>query len=361
MLATAHGNRAEFDVALPYLERRLFLAEEVKDYEALSHALIVKGIVYVTRGAPITARGLYEAAAGIAREHNLTGRLAQVLINLTTMQMCRDLPRHWSSAARASPCRADPAAARSSTTPSPTAPRCSGLPGGSTEARTLVDEALERVSQASMRVALMVVKGWLADALGEPLPLFVDEPATDSISDRSWVAARLIQVAWADGNTAQAAEAAEDALPSLLAAGGLDDDFMHLWPTFMRAALSDGDLERAERLLQPVTTAHPGILTPAVSAQFHRFRALLGAARGEDPAGVEAEFRAGIDALTAFGAKGIAAQAREELGSWLIEQGRPAEAALPLKQARETYAEIGAVGWLERLEARHLEDASTPL
>jgi hypothetical protein len=90
-----------------------------------------------------------------------------------------------------------------------------------------------------------------------------------------------------------------------------------------------------------------------VAAQWHRLRGLLAAARGDDPEMAETEMRAGIDALAAFGAAGFHAQAQEELGRWLTTQGRDEEAVPLLDAARTRYAEIGATGWLARLETRH--------
>ena len=72
--------------------------------------------------------------------------------------------------------------------------------------------------------------------------------------------------------------------------------------------------------------------------------------------------RAGVDALDAFGAVGFHAQAQEELGRWLVTQGRAEEARSLLATARATYADIGAAGWLTRLDAYQaaLEQSPTP-
>ena len=52
-----------------------------------------------------------------------------------------------------------------------------------------------------------------------------------------------------------------------------------------------------------------------------------------------------------FGAAGWAARAEQDLARWLIGQGRVAEAQEFVDRARATYLEIGALGWLERLDA----------
>ena len=61
--------------------------------------------------------------------------------------------------------------------------------------------------------------------------------------------------------------------------------------------------------------------------------------------------RAGVDALAAFGAMGFHAQAEEELARWLFVRHRGDEAAPLLAAARATYTDIGATGWLAKLDA----------
>jgi hypothetical protein len=81
-----------------------------------------------------------------------------------------------------------------------------------------------------------------------------------------------------------------------------------------------------------------------------RIIGLIGAARGDDPAQVEAEPRAGTDALDRFGAVGLRARAEHELAHWFPNQDRVAEAHALLEQAGITYREIGATGWLTPLD-----------
>jgi hypothetical protein len=126
---------------------------------------------------------------------------------------------------------------------------------------------------------------------------------------------------------------------------------MHFWPPLVRAALADHDVALAERLIKPVETASPGIVTPAVAAHLLNLRGLVRAARGDDPAEVESDLRSAVRALTAFGALGWASRAEEDLGRWLMGQGRVDEAAPVFAHVREAYEAIGAAGWLGRLDA----------
>jgi hypothetical protein len=48
---------------------------------------------------------------------------------------------------------------------------------------------------------------------------------------------------------------------------------------------------------------------------------------------------------------GFQAQTEEELGRWLVTQGRSDEAAPLLDSPRTAYGEMGATGWLARLDS----------
>jgi hypothetical protein len=120
----------------------------------------------------------------------------------------------------------------------------------------------------------------------------------------------------------------------------------------VEAALAAGEVAVTERLLAPVETAPACLVSPGVRAHWLRLRGRFGALRGDDPETVEADLRAGIAELDAYGAVGYRARAQEELGHWLISQGRGGEATSLLNAARVTYQEIGAAGWLAGLTAR---------
>ncbi len=91
-----------------------------------------------------------------------------------------------------------------------------------------------------------------------------------------------------------AAATTESTLVHLLAAAGLDDDFCWLWPPLVQTAAIAGDVRLATRLLEPVTTASPGIVSAAVAAHYRHLLGLVGALRGDDPGQIEADLRAGV-------------------------------------------------------------------
>ena len=211
-------------------------------------------------------------------------------------------------------------------------------------ARRVLVEAQEGVVDPGWRVILTTIQAWFADAQGAPLPSTHDASPTDNESDMAWRGNLELMHALAVGDTAAAAGIAEQSIAHLLAASGIEDDFMHLWPPLVQTALAARDTALAQRLIEPVSSAAAGIVSPAVSAQYHRLRGLVGAALGDDPDQVERDLRAGVDALRDFGAVGLAARAEEELARWLAGQHRADEARPMCDSARATYAEIGASG-----------------
>ena len=353
VLASAeHEENGVTDQAWAYQHRRLLLAEALGDPEALAQALIGQAVAYHGVGAPQTARGITQAVVQICRENGLLGLLSNALNNLSTVVMSRDLPAALALleegvevARRSGMAGFVDYTAGNYTAALWTAARYAAM-------REVLGAAAEPATTPGLQWGFVAMAWRLGEATGTVVEV---APAADATGGGAWAEAAsrdvAIQRLLAAGDTASAARLAQEALPFLLAAGGIDDDFMHFWPTLVRAALADGDLDGAARLLAPVREAPPGIVSTAVAAHLCHLSGLLGAAAGDDPVTVEADLRAGADGLTAFGAVGLAARAREDLGRWLAAQARPADAAVELAQVRATYGALGADGWAAQLDA----------
>lgn len=349
-LGRAHRSRGDFDRALRYVERWILLAEALNDYEALADAYLMVADRYSTIGAPLTGASMSEGAARLSREHGQFDMLARALNNLAIYEVGHDLDAAlaWGEEGIEAARRSGVSREVDVTTFNYAVALWTA--GRLASAQAVVSEAADTMVDPGIRLSLTVVQAWLSDATGGPLPQAVLTEETDSAADLAWMANLEIMQALRRGSPTEAARHAAGSLDDLLAAGGIEDDFMHLWPPMVEAAIDADDLGLAERLLGPVTTRAVGIVSPAVSAHLRRLQGLIGAARGDDPVGVEADLRAGIEALEAFGAIGVRARAQEEFGRWLTSQGRTGEATALLGAAREAYAEIGATGWLALLD-----------
>jgi class 3 adenylate cyclase/tetratricopeptide (TPR) repeat protein len=343
-----------YDAMTSYVDRAIRIAEATSQPAALAIALRQAGVRFMSLGAPITAVAHFRACAEIARQHGLADELAGALINQVVVQFSRDLDAALSNSAEAME-----AARRSGARPSidaATANRllCLWTAGRLDEAQELHSAALNSVHDPVVRPLIIGMARWLDDAMGrvplEQVPGGLPQPdQTDDEYLLAWTGLLLMRQASDRSDTEEAARIAERVLSHALASMGLQDEFMFMWPPLVLAALADDDLPLAERLMQPVTAAQESV-APYLAAQRDRLSGLLGAARGDDPAAVEATLRAGVGGLTAFGAVCDAARATEELARWLIAQGRAAEAEPLLAQVRATYQQIGALGWLAQMD-----------
>lgn len=351
-LAIAHMDRGEVDEAFHFGQRRLVLAEATGDQESVAYALLTLSTQYGILGAPITSRGLTELAAQIARENDLSVVLAMALNNLGVILVSRDLPaairvvQEGLEVAR----RASTASNIDYTTFNYLSALWSA--GRLRELQAGLIDANETVTVRLIAAGLVGLENRLAEALGEPLPPVADMTGMGGELDTATRLDMEVAHALAEGDAHRAAALAEESLPHLIAYMGIDDDFVTLWPPLVEAALAAGEVAVTERLLAPVETAPASLVSPGVRAHWLRLRGRFGALRGDDPETVEADLRAGIAELDAYGAVGYRARAQEELGHWLISQGRGGEATSLLNAARVTYQEIGAAGWLAGLTAR---------
>ncbi len=345
------GAVGDWERMAPLLDRLIVLAESLGDYRLLINGHINLGIRYIALGAPLTAQAIYEGAARLARELDVAHGFSMALTNLATMAVSRDLPQALAYGEQGME-----AARRSGLVGQLDFTRFNYLlalwvAGRLGEAAELLQDLEETVADPAIVASLPAVEAWLADARGLPVPDHEDFVESDNQSDQAWQSAYQLAHAVASGETGGAARLAEDSLVPLLAASGLDDDFPILWPPIVQAALDSGDLALVERMMAPVEVAAATLVSPAVAAQHLRLHGLQRALRKDPPDLVEGDLRAGVDALRTFGAIGWAGRAEQDLARWLFDQDRSAEAQEFVDRARTTYLEIGAHGWLERLDA----------
>jgi class 3 adenylate cyclase/tetratricopeptide (TPR) repeat protein len=360
-LAEATLALGDMDAAVIHGRRMLQLAEGLGDREALALALHFEGRIYLSTSAATTALIQLTAAAAISREGLFYEPLARILVSISALQNSRDVVAGIAHAEEATEI-----ARRLGMQPvvdHATLNHLIGLwlAGRLEDAHAIVTEAWDRVVDPALAIDMGTIRIWIADAKGQPVPQDDLEMHAESRTDLAWRASAEIARLLSAGNATGAAGIVDEAIDHLVAATGVDDDFMVLWPPLVRAALAAGEVELAERLLDPVAEALPGVRSPAVAAQWHSLRGRVSAARGDDPDFAETEMRVGIEALESFGAIGYRAQAQEELARWLVEQHRAPEAAPLFDAARATYIEIGATGWLAKLDVWLASRQSAPM
>ena len=361
-LSQAHQRIGDYDAMGAYSTRMLVLAESAGDPATLAAALTRVGTARLLLDDPVDGRRNLKAAADLAREHNLGDALASALMNLSSLENSRDL-----SAALSDAHEAHAVALRSGNRYlmdySIANYLCALWQRGDLNALApALRDALDSATDVNIRSGLRTIEVWLADATGRGAP----EPDEDRISGSddlslvTWQDSADLTRALSRGDAVHAADLAAGSFPRLLTAIGFDDDFCVLWPPLVVAAIAAGRGDLGQRFLQPVEDAPPHRVSPAVAAQWHRLRGGVSAVRGDDPRFAEAEMRLGIEALDAFGAHGYRAQAQEELARWLVDQDRAHDARRFIDAARATYADLGAHGWLARLDAWDIAGRGAP-
>ncbi len=157
----------------------------------------------------------------------------------------------------------------------------------------------------------------------------------------------LAAVRLAEGNHQAALAAAEQAFATRETLGianqGAKLGFLHA----LEAARALADSAKLNELIEAVEALPAGLRPPFLDAIAHRFRAHLA---GDDP-GADRHFTTAEAQLRAHELPFHLAVAQLEHAEWLTSQERAGDAAPLLAQARQTFEQLDAKLWLERLDA----------
>jgi tetratricopeptide (TPR) repeat protein len=353
VLARAHDYRGEPDLARPYVERQIRLAEAVDEPAQLAEAIFRFGSLFNGTGAPTTAAMLYQNAADLAREHHLSRQLARALTNLATVQIARDVDAAVATGLEAIK------AARATGTRNTIDYAAGNLAvalwtaGRWSELRELEAEVADLIISPQILLLQVALQWWIWQATGGITPpdrYDVPELHADHRNAHAWAAHLQLIAAQHRGDLPAAAAAGETSVAHALAWSGVEDDFMFIWPPAVLAAIDAHELDRADRLLSPVAEGPPGLVTPALSAHLAQLRGLIGVARGDDPDQVVQDLHHAIVAMATFGAVPHRARTEDALGRFLVAQGRAQEAEPWLAAARAAYDDLGAHAWQSNLD-----------
>jgi tetratricopeptide (TPR) repeat protein len=327
---------------------RLAIAEATGDRLAIADALNALGLL-TSRTSPVYARLLFRACVDLAREEQRPVIAGKGLMNLALLSAVNDLV-----AANAISDEALDEMRRAGTQPYQLQMQIGNRSALALEMGQL-DLASELAAAMDAEVApgayiAPFVHGALADVRGESELLSAPGDEVRSADDKSvmsLVAGADMFAAKRAGDLPKAARKGLEAALSQYEVSGFTDDLVHIWPFAMSVALSAGEREVVDRLLEIVDDEPPGFVGVGVRAHRKRVAALLAAQDGRDD--VESLLRSAVDEYTAWGSPLWAARARAELAAWLTEQGRVDEAAVLRRQATDQLRGAGANGWLTEL------------
>ena len=351
-LGMSHHFAGNVERAVELTERALDIGEALAAPEVLQRAWRTKAML-VAPSRPEEARGFYQLALDISREHELSAGVIFCCADLSDFGFSRD--RYAESL---------------------------GYLGESLEhSRRIGDRRAEWFALSEMTYALYMLGRWdeslarFAEIPGEQLPLgnllsplmgvlelhlhrgeleqaqalFARwEGSADSleVQRRAAYAAAESTIKLAEGRPAQALAAAGRVVEEG-SRGMSTQDVKQAFPTALEAALALGEREKADELLTMVERLPVGLRSPLLDATARRFRARLAADASEADAG----FAAAVDGLRKLELPFHLAVAELEHAEWLLARGREDDAEPLLAEATETFARLGAAPWVERATA----------
>jgi class 3 adenylate cyclase/predicted ATPase len=360
-LGRLHHFAGNDETALERIETALEVAEALRIPKLLTTALNTKSLILSNR--PHECHALLNEALRIARENDLAAEALRAYNNMIVLLVQHDRPEQVPALTQEA---LQLALRRGSrfwemrlTTSQAWSCRESGdwdemlaLTGGLPPDSRDVSVRGARCSAAKIELARgrpEQAKAWLED---------IPEPGEEGTSDL-----QVLSIAsWAVALRAEADGRIEDALADLQTAVahtatpqfGLEQ----LLDSAATLAGDIGDPARAERIAAPVGVMPPSAHTRLLDAQLNRIRGIAAAARGDGEAAAEALALA-LAAARNLGFAAELAPVLYDYGRWLVEDGRPEDAAPLLAEARGLFERMGATVWLDRL-ARIEPAVTTP-
>ena len=348
------------EVALERLERALQIAERLALPETLANALNTKALVLTQRGRMVEAIGLIRLALQIALDHDKPSAALRAYYNLADISVQVDRATEAAENARAGLALARKVGNRywewaflAMAYPAyvlgdwdDVAASEDGLPED--------DWTRIRIAFATLLtsiVPVLVHRGQLAEAQAKRA--FIAElAATDDqqeLAQRHHAEAVLLV---AEGRLEDGLASAAAGVECRATLGLAFEAVREAWVVAVDAALRLGRVDRAEELLTLVDSVPPHSLR-FLHAQAERFRARMAADRG-DVGGARSGFERSTGVFRELGYPFALAVVLLEHAEWADARG--GDEAQPLaREARDVFAGLGAVPWLERAEQVLLE------
>ena len=346
---------AQLDAAVPHLEIALELAEALKLPDVLTQALTTKAVLLTRQNRLEEGRILLDGALTIALEHDIPAAAIRASNNLAVIYESSD--RYSDAFALA-----DRAAA--------VARRVGDrvweamLFAGPISALVLLgrwEEALAReaeinaagmVSVEHLLVHLVEIDCWRGDVehARARLERSVELKTHEAVDYATGYLLHEAQLLRTEGNLRAAQEALK---PVLEARSELGISYIGVKLGFVEAlecAFELGDTGKLEELLEIIEALRPGERPPLLEAHAVRFRAKLAG----DAAAAEKDFRRAADIFRERELIFWLAVTELEQAEWLSGRGRPDDAQPLLANARETFKQLEAKPWLERVDAARI-------
>lgn len=356
------------DVALERVELALEIAERQGLWETFCEAINTKGLILGGRGRHAEAMALVECALDRALALNLHNAALRAYNNLAARCQDIDLARaHALSADGVALARLVGDRRNEVTLTLGQIPILVDL-GRWDDAGRVESEydviAGEDISDSDMPREMIYgvwVHTWRGDLAGAKRlrdrlsPLFAD----GGLEYRDLAKAVEAALLRADGRNSEAFEVLSPVV--IERAMSVDNLYQSRWVLHeaAEAGLAVGDLTAVAGFLDMLAARVRRGLAPALDAEVSRLRARLAPpqGRGED---VPGHARDALDLFDEMRMPFWKAVTQTEYGEWLAGEGRTAEAEAILGQAAATFADLGAVPWLGRVDITNRRQRAQP-
>ena len=355
--------------AAPVLEEALLLSAQLQLHEVYSQALSSRAIWVLRRGRLDEAATLLRRALEVAMDGEFTTAAFRAWTNLGVVLESQDrfLEVVDSMAPMLAMARQKGDRAR----------ELAALVGvlSSLAALGKWDEAISTAAQAEAAEELNAMQSVVA-GLVELVPIYLRRGEIETarqllamtgasadglgVDYRASIGCAEAELYRGEGRHAEALAVATEILQLVPVLGLLRSPIKRAFAQGLEAALELGDLESADRMLDLIRQARPGVVTPLLRAQAARFGARLSAIRGNHDS-VEAGFVAAIEGFREVGVLFELGVTLVELAEWLAERGRPEEAHGFGLESRSLFEQLEARPWLDRVERLLGTHASTRL
>jgi class 3 adenylate cyclase/tetratricopeptide (TPR) repeat protein len=348
-LSRGYWFRGELDRASERVELALDIAETLGAPGPLGLALRGKGAIAFSRGHVEEAAALARHSLSVALEHDLAGDAGTCYFILSDGEFRRD--RYREALGYLEECLA---LARKQghrphewgTLAEMTYPLF--MLGRWDESLAMIEEPTEEQTRSG-GVVLSLLTGVVevhlhrgaAEEARKVFSLFSHLEASTDLQDRASYLAARASLELVEGRFEEALRDGEAAIEAARTLGFGAQAAKQAVVAALEAAIALGDSAKARELVESLQDAPPGRRSPYLEAQAHRFRARL---EGGEDGYVSAE-RIFRERELPF----WLAVTRLEHGERLVEQGRADEAVPLFEQARETFAQLEARPWLERV------------
>jgi class 3 adenylate cyclase/tetratricopeptide (TPR) repeat protein len=329
------------------LDVRIRLADRLGDVHQLAESIGALGNAYMSSGAPKAGEIFHEAAARLAREHQMWQSLGLTLSNLASARLERDLEASADSSREALSVLARTGVRMATAVAQFNLASALNGMGRWGELDEVLSSARELKESAFNQAAVYCATTAALDR-GLPVPPVPEHrpPSGDAFADRAWDLFESAALAVAAGDRVGACADATRAAETLHGVSGTSDDFVWMFGLAGSLAAELGDEQRMTALMRLIED--PDRLPAGTRGHYLR---LLGLSlRDTEPDRVEPLLREAAESFEEWGSPLWRARTTADLGLWLERQGRAEEAATELAAARSAYEEMGAHGLLAQLD-----------